>query len=228
MTVTPVRCALITDRAHSTAGEHMTPDGPAGEVAPGDPGQWLNECTTHFDAIDADGNAVSCTQSLGSGFGSKMVVPGTGVALNNFMRWFDLAPQSPNVIGPSKKNEMCVSPAQIWDDAGLRLLIGTPGSYGILQTTPQMIMNFIDHQMNVQAAIEAPRVKTGAAGYKVDAENRIDHEVCAELERRGHELNFIGDWSMGVGGGQGIAVDADTGSFMGGADPRRDGYALGW
>ena len=57
-----------------------------------------------------------------------MVVPGTGVALNNFMRWFDLAPQSPNVIGPAKKNEMCVSPAQVWDDAGLRLLIGTPGS----------------------------------------------------------------------------------------------------
>ncbi len=222
------RRALITDRAQSTAGEHMTPDGPAGEVAPGDPGQWLNECTTHFDAVDADGNSVSCTQSLGSGFGSKMVVPGTGVALNNFMRWFDLAPQSPNVIGPAKKNEMCVSPAQVWDDAGLRLLIGTPGSYGILQTTPQMIMNFIDHQMNVQAAIEAPRVKTGAPGYKVDAENRIDREVCAELERRGHAFNFIGDWSMGVGGGQGIAIDADTGSFMGGADPRRDGYALGW
>ena len=49
-----------------------------------------------------------------------------------------------------------------------------------------------------------------------------------ELERRGHKFNFIGDWSMGVGGGQGIAIDADTGSFMGGADPRRDGYALGW
>ena len=157
-----------------------------------------------------------------------MVVPGTGVTLNNFMRWFDLAPQSPNVIGSAKKNEMCVSPAQIWDDAGLRLLIGTPGSYGILQTTPQMIMNFIDHKMNIQAAIEAPRVKTGAPGYKVDAENRIDREVCAELERRGHEFNFIGDWSMGVGGGQGIAIDADTGSFMGGADPRRDGYALGY
>ena len=222
------RRALITDRAQSTSGENMTPDGPTGEVAPGDPGQWLNECTTHFDAIDADGNAVSCTQSLGSSFGSKMVVPGTGVTLNNFMRWFDLAPQSPNVIGSAKKNEMCVSPAQIWDDAGLRLLIGTPGSYGILQTTPQMIMNFIDHKMNIQAAIEAPRVKTGAPGYKVDAENRIDREVCAELERRGHEFNFIGDWSMGVGGGQGIAIDADTGSFMGGADPRRDGYALGY
>ena len=85
-----------------------------------------------------------------------MVVPETGVALNNFMRWFDREPTSPNVIGPAKKNEMCVSPAQIWDADGLRLLIGTPGSYGILQTTPQMIMNILDHQMNVQAAIEGP------------------------------------------------------------------------
>ena len=82
--------------------------------------------------------------------------------------------------------------------------------------------------MNVQAAIEAPRVKTGSSGFVVDVENRIDREVFAELERRGHQFNFLGDWSPGVGGGQGIMVDADTGSFMGGADPRRDGYALGW
>jgi gamma-glutamyltranspeptidase/glutathione hydrolase len=222
------RRALIGDKAQFSAGERMIPDGPADAVTPGDPGQWMHESTTHFDAIDADGNAVACTQSLGSGFGSKMVVPGTGIALNNFMRWFDLEPTSPNAIGPAKKNEMCVSPAQVWDQHGLRLLIGTPGSYGILQTTPQMMMNALDHQMNIQAAIEAPRVKTGAPGYSVDAESRIDREVFAELERRGHQFNDLGDWSAGVGGGQGIAVDPDTGSFMGGADPRRDGYALGW
>ena len=144
------------------------------------------------------------------------------------MRWFDLEPSSPNAIGPAKKNEMCVSPAQVWDKGGLRLLIGTPGSYGILQTTPQMIMNILDHQMNVQAGIEAARVKTGAPGYEVSAETRIDTEVFAELERRGHRFSYLGDWSAGVGGGQGIMVDPDTGSFMGGADPRRDGYALGW
>ncbi|MEE3259830.1 MAG: gamma-glutamyltransferase family protein [Candidatus Latescibacterota bacterium] len=222
------RRALIGERAQFTAGERLFPGSPAGEVPAGDPGQWMQECTTHFDAIDADGNAVSCTQSLGSGFGSAMVVPGTGITLNNFMRWFDLEPTSPNAIGPAIKNEMCVSPAQVWDQHGLRLLIGTPGSYGILQTTPQMIMNVLDHQLSIQAAIEAPRVKTGAPGYAVDAESRIDREVFAELERRGHQFHDLGDWSAGVGGGQGIAVDPDTGSFMGGADPRRDGYALGW
>ena len=109
----------------------------------------------------------------------------------------------------------------------VRLLIGTPGSYGILQTTPQMIMNVIDHGMYVQAAIEAPRVKTGS-GYSVDVESRIDGSVLAELEAMGHTFNHLGNWSAGVGGGQGIMIDPDTGSFMGGADPRRDGYAMGW
>lgn len=223
------RRGLITDRAQAHSGDIYTPSPPAGAFAPGSPQDWMkNECTTHFDTIDAEGNAVAVTQSLGSGFGSAMVVPGTGVALNNFMRWFDIQPDSPNAIGPSKKNEMCVSPAQVWDQDGLRLLIGTPGSYGILHTTPQMIMNVLDHGMNVQAAIEAPRLKTSSPGFAVDAEDRIGPEVFAALEAKGHSFNLLGDWSAGVGGGQGIMVDPQNGTFMGGADPRRDGYALGW
>jgi len=222
------RRALIGERASLSGGEVYTATKADGEVVAGDPYAWLEtECTTHFDAVDGDGNAVAVTQSLGSAFGSTMVVPGTGIALNNFMRWFDREPQSPNAIGPSKKNEMCVSPTQVWDQAGLRLVIGTPGSYGILQTTPQMMMNIIDHGMNIQAAIEAPRLKS-SRGFQVDAETRIDPLVLAELERRGHCISRLGDWSPMVGGGQGIMVDADTGSLMGGADPRRDGYALGW
>ncbi len=224
-----VRRALIGDGAQYTGGERYTAQKADGEVLAGQPPGWMkDECTTHFDAIDAEGNAVACTQSLGSGFGSAMVVPGTGIALNNFMRWFDLEPSSPNAIGPSKKNEMCLSPAQVWDGEGLRLLIGTPGGHGILQTTPQMIMNVLDHGMNVQAAIEAARVKTGQPGYVVNAETRIDPAVFAELEKRGHQFDYLGDFSPAVGGGQGIMVDPDSGAFMGGADPRRDGYALGW
>ena len=90
-----------------------------------------------------------------------------------------------------------------------------------------MMMNILDHGMNIQAAIEAPRLKA-SKGYAVDAETRIDASVLAELEKRGHHINRLGDWSYIVGGGQGIMVDPETGSLMGGADPRRDGYALGW
>lgn len=121
-----------------------------------------------------------------------------------------------------------MSPVQVWKDGALRFMVGTPGSYGILQTTPQMIMNVIDHDMNIQAAIEAPRLKTTSPGTIVDVETRISGDVLAQLTEMGHELNRLEDYSMLVGGGQGIQIDPESGAFMGGADPRRDGYAIGW
>ena len=223
------RRAEIGARARPSGGERYTSVKMEDEVLAGDPRQWMHsECTTHFSAIDADGNAVGVTQSLGAGFGSAVVIPGTGIALNNFLNWMDGDPQSPNVVGPGLKTEMCMSPVQVWDEQGLRFLIGTPGSYGILQTTPQMIMNVIDHDMNIQAAIEAARVKATTPGPVVDVETRIGEDVLLELTQMGHHLNRLGPWNAGVGGGQGILVDPENGGFMGGADPRRDGYALGW
>ncbi len=223
------RRAEISGQARPSGGERYTSEKMTDEVLAGDPNGWMrSECTTHFSAIDAAGNAVAVTQSLGGGFGSAVVVPGTGIALNNFLNWMDHDPQSPNAVAPGRKLEMCMAPAQVWDDQGLRFLIGTPGSYGILQTTPQMIMNVIDHGMNIQAAIEAPRVKATSPGTLVDVETRIAEDVLLELAQMGHRLNRLGPWAADVGGGQGILIDAESGAFMGGADPRRDGYALGW
>ena len=81
--------------------------------------------------------------------------------------------------------------------------------------------------MNIQAAIEAPRVRVDNPGTAVSMEGRIPANVIAELEARGHEPNVMPEWTAGVGGGQGIAVDHAEGSLMGGADPRRDGYSIG-
>ena len=103
--------------------------------------------------------------------------------------------------------------------------VGTPGSYGILQTQPQMLLNALEFGMNMQEAIEAPRVRV----YRdrlLDAEARIAAETREGLARRGHEVNVIDDWSWVVGGGQGVARDPESGALMAGADPRRDGYAL--
>ena len=112
--------------------------------------------------------------------------------------------------------------------AGQPLLgIGTPGSYGILQTTLQMLLNRLDFGMNVQAAIEAPRVRA-FEGTRVDAEGRISAEALAGLAERGHQVNLLPDWTWIVGGGHGVAIDQDSGLLTGGADPRRDGIALGW
>ena len=118
-----------------------------------------------------------------------------------------------------------MSPTQVFRDGAFRLSLGTPGSYGILQTQPQMLLNALEFEMNVQEAIEAARVRV----YRdrlVDFEARIPETTRAGLAERGHQVNALDDWSWVVGGGQGIARDPDSGALMAGADPRRDGYAL--
>jgi gamma-glutamyltranspeptidase/glutathione hydrolase len=147
--------------------------------------------------------------------------------LNNFMNWFDLLPASPNVVAPHKKIEMCMSPCHIWKGNQLFAILGTPGSYGILQTTAQMILNLIEHKMNIQAAIEAPRIRIEKSGTDVGIEERISSQIRGELTARGHNVRALPTWTAAVGGGQGITIDQEEGTFMGGADPRRDGYAIG-
>jgi gamma-glutamyltranspeptidase/glutathione hydrolase len=88
-----------------------------------------------------------------------------------------------------------------------------------------MISNVLDHGFSIQAAIEAPRFRT-MTGFELPHETRLPADVLTELARRGHELRPLADWSMFFGGGQGIMVDPDSGAFLAGADPRRDGYAV--
>jgi gamma-glutamyltranspeptidase/glutathione hydrolase len=104
-------------------------------------------------------------------------------------------------------------------------MVGTPGSFGIMQTTPQMMMNVLDHHYSIQAAIEAPRFRTNN-GRELLVEGRVPAAVLDELRLRGHEVQVLDDWTPMVGGGQGILIDPDSGTFSAGADPRRDGYGL--
>lgn len=217
----------IDGRASVSGGERYTKEKLPGEVLAGDPSGWTRECTTHFDVVDGEGNAVAVTQSIGSPFGSGTILGETGMFLNNFIHWFDFLPESPNVIAPHKRIEMCVSPCQIWKDGKVFAVLGTPGSHGILQTTAQIILNLLEHGMNIQAAIEAPRIRLEHPGTDVGAESRIPPEVRNALTERGHDVRLLPDWTALVGGAQGIVIDSEEGSFMGGADPRRDGYAIG-
>ncbi len=221
------RRALIGERAGVGRGEYYRATRLPGEVEPGQEADWVNECTTHFDVVDAEGNAVAITQSLGSGFGSGMILGETGMFLNNFIRWGDLVPGSPNCIEPHTKIDMCLSPCQIFREGGLVSALGTPGSWGIQQTTTQFLTNYLDYGMNIQAAIEAPRFRFEHPGTRVSVEARVPAGVRAGLERRGHRIDLLPDWSAVMGGAQGITVDAESGALMGGADPRRDGYAIG-
>ena len=196
-----------------------------GQIAEGYPAKFENEQTTHFACADADGTVVSVTQTLGVPFGSGFAVPGTGLVLNNILKWMDLDPASPNVVKAGRKAGTMMSPIQVFKDGAFMLSVGTPGSYGILQTQPQMLLNALEFGYNVQEAIEQPRVRVYGERL-LDAESRIPETTRAGLVQRGHQVNVIDDWSWVVGGGQGIARDPESGALMGGADPRRDGYAM--
>jgi gamma-glutamyltranspeptidase/glutathione hydrolase len=107
------------------------------------------------------------------------------------------------------------------------MTLGTPGSWGIPQTQAQAILNVLAFGMHVQQAIEAPRVRH-MGGYAVAAEGRIPEAVTRELAALGHQVERLPDWTWIVGGMHGIYRDPQSGVLMGGADPRRDGYAVGW
>jgi gamma-glutamyltranspeptidase / glutathione hydrolase len=222
---TSQRARIDAARAAVSEGERHNRERLAGQIGEGHPAQFVNEQTTHFACADSEGTVVSVTQTLGMAFGSGFAVPGTGLVLNNILKWMDRDPASPNALRPGRKAGTMMSPTQVFQDGAFALSIGTPGSYGILQTQPQMLLNFVEFGFNLQEAIEAPRVRV----YRdrlVDAESRIAEPTRAELVRRGHQINVIDDWSWVVGGGQGIARDPESGALMAGADPRRDGYAL--
>ena len=97
------------------------------------------------------------TQSLGSVFGSGVVVPGTGVCLNNFLYWADVTPDSPNRVKHGDLMPVCVAPSIVTQDDKPVMALGTPGSYGILQTQPQAFVQYVDFGLPLQQAIEAPR-----------------------------------------------------------------------
>jgi gamma-glutamyltranspeptidase/glutathione hydrolase len=190
---------------------------------------WRHGLTTHFAVVDSEGNVVTVTQTLGNGYGCGLVADGTGIFLNNMCLWFDIDPSVPsvNLIGPRKRVDFCVAPVQVFRGGKLRLSIGTPGSYGILQTTVQMLCNVLDFGMNVQEAIEAPRFRLQEPGV-MSAEGRFPQDVIDSLNSRGHTIARLPQgWSRLVGGAHGIELTGQ-GALLGGADPRRDGVALGF
>ncbi len=190
--------------------------------------------TTHLAAVDASGLAVNITQSLGHGFGCGVVVPGTGVCLNNAMHWFSMQADHPNVVRPGKVHEWPIAPLHLHRDGRFWGTIGTPGAYGILVTTVQVLVHLADFKLNLQDAIAAPRFRwVDDVGDPLPArvlrmESRVPEATRGALVTRGYEIDLLGPWSMRVGGVQGTLVDHDSGWIAGAADPRRNGYAIGW
>ncbi|HLW47957.1 MAG TPA: gamma-glutamyltransferase family protein [bacterium] len=190
--------------------------------------------TTHLAAADGSGLAVNITQSLGHGFGCGVVVPGTGVCLNNAMHWFTARPGHPNQVAPRKRHEWPVAPVHVFRDGRFWTTVGTPGSYGILVTTVQVLVNLVDFGLNLQDAIGAPRfrwiddVADPLPARALRIESRMPEATRAAFADRGYGVDTLGPWSMRVGGVQAVQWDPETGWLAGAADPRRNGYAVAW
>ena len=183
------------------------------------------ENTTSMSVVDAEGNMICLTQSLGSAYGSGVMVPGTGVILNNFLNWTDLDPSSPNALKPGERIAMCLAPSITTKNGKGILVLGTPGSYGILQTQVQAMVARFDFNLDLQTAIDMPRARIWD-GNKVYLERRVPHDVCVALSARGHDLTLLPEFSWRTGGMQAVERNPDTGALSGAADSRRDGAAI--
>lgn len=193
--------------------------------------------TTSFSIVDRFGNAVGCTPTLGGLFGNNVVVGSTGLLLNNGMRIGSTSPYPTDVnyVGAGKIPILNNSPVVVLKDGKLAFVFGTPGGETIGQTEFQVLLNLIDFQMPVQAAIEAPRLvlnaspnfyKPGAA-IAVQVEGRVPPATVAALKAMGHTVQVLPGWGS-LGHMQVIRVDQATGRMTAGADPRRTGYAMGY
>jgi gamma-glutamyltranspeptidase/glutathione hydrolase len=223
------RRLINPEKANAVEGERWMKEIPKGAITAGNPREFLSGLTTHFVAVDPAGNVVSVSQTLGSAFGSARMVKGTGVTLNNGVNWVEIDPacDTPNRLKGGKRPSIPIAPLQLFRDGKFFLSIGTPGSYGLLQTTVQMLLNVLDFGANLQEAIEAPRFRCWA-GATIEMEERIPPQVRNRLAAMGHDVQVLPSFSRVVGGGHGAMIHPASGARLGGADPRRDGYAIGF
>jgi len=181
--------------------------------------------TTYLSVVDRDGNMVSLIQSVFANFGSGLVPPGSGFVLQNRGGLFTLDTRHPNVLAPRKRPLHTIIPGFMrrGDDC---LAFGIMGGWNQAQAHAQFVSNIVDHGMNVQAALEAPRFnKLTFEGCDVLIEGRVADATLAELAVRGHQVERVGAFSSLMGGGQAVRRNGTTGVNQGASDPRKDGAA---
>ena len=181
--------------------------------------------TTYLSAVDRDGNMVSLIQSNFANFGTGIVPDGLGFALQNRGGLFTLDPAHPNVLASRKRPLHTIIPGLMTRD-GTSVAFGVMGGWNQAQAHVQFVSNVVDHGLNIQAALEAPRVtKLTFDGCDVLVESRVPQAVRARLAGLGHDLAVQGEYSSLVGGGQSV-MRAAHGVNYGASDPRKDGAAI--
>ena len=195
----------------------------------------LEADTSYVSVMDRWGNAFSATPS--DGLGNAPVAKGLGFILSSrgSQSWLD--EDHPSSLQPGKRPRLTPNPALAMKDGKVLMPFGTPGGDVQCQSMVQTFLNIIEFGMDPQQAIEAPRASTWSFpnsfyphAYNpglVAVEGRIDSGVVEDLRSRGHQVEVWDDWTSRMGGMCAIKVNQETGALYGGADPRRDGYAMG-
>ena len=215
------------------------------------------EDTTCFVVADREGNAVCQLQSIQSGWGSSLVAGNTGILLNNRMTYWHLDPDHVDCLQPGKRVRHTMNPVMVFRRGGasngssatagngtgtgarrLTYVLGTPGADCQVQSNMQVITNLVDYGMTVQEAVEAPRWKHVGDGTESTVphtaqdrllmEGRFDAATLRQLRAMGHPVHELGDWDGVTGREMALYIAPDTGALHGAADPRYDGYAVGY
>jgi gamma-glutamyltranspeptidase/glutathione hydrolase len=189
--------------------------------------------TTHIAAADAEGNWVAITQTVNTSYGAKVIVPGTGVVLNNEMDDFSIAPGQPNAFGlvgaeanavaPRKRPLSSMSPTIVLEEGQPVLTLGAAGGPTIITQVLQGLVRRLDLRWPLAEAVGQPRIHHQWSPDAVRIESQLDPAVQEALASRGHKLTKVG--SMGVT--QAILFDRSSGQFLGVHDPRVPGKAAG-
>lgn len=192
-----------------------------------------NRHTTHFATVDAEGNWVACTASLNTSFGSKVVIPGTGILLNNHMDDFAAQPGVPNYFGlvgaeanavsPGKRPLSSMSPTFVLKEGKPILSIGAAGGPTIITQTVLAILRTLDFGADPGSALSGGRFHHQWKPDELRIESRFDTAVIEELRRRGHRVVV----EPSIGAAQAIGIGRVDG-FVGAADPRSEGRAEGF
>jgi gamma-glutamyltranspeptidase/glutathione hydrolase len=186
--------------------------------------------TTYFTVVDKDRNAVSFINSLFNSFGSGIVAGDTGIMLQNRGTGFSLDPKHPNRLEPGKRPFHTLIPAMVFKDDKLWMSFGVMGGDVQPQGHTQVLVNLIDRGLNIQEAIDAPRVRY-ISGKGVMMEEALTEPVIKALVAKGHEriMPSLGYTERALmGGGQAIMIDPVSGALSGGSDVRKDGIAIGY
>ncbi|PXF63011.1 gamma-glutamyltransferase [Kangiella spongicola] len=197
---------------------------PSSDISAGTRPKYESPDTTHFSVVDQWGNAVSNTYTLNFSYGSGIVAEGTGILLNNEMDDFSAKPGTPNAYGliggeanaieANKRPLSSMTPTMVFEGDNLKLVTGSPGGSRIITTVLQMIVNFVDHGMNVAEATHTPRFHHQWLPDRLFIEPAINKDTRKLLQSRGYELYE----SSTMGSTQSIQVED---YIYGSSDPRR-------